>query len=128
MKKKLFLFSALFWAFTTLKADNSQQEIVLYELPSIIIIGDSPLDNPSLGDVTPVNPNQFHATICDNVLSVNIDISSQAELIIRKRSNNSIVLDRSFTDYSSEIISEDGDYSIEIYAVNTGVIGFFEVH
>ena len=99
------------------------QEIILTELYSLM-----PLDDPERDTVGKrPDPNQFHALINGNLLSVGAYTDMPAYVEVIDQETGEVVADEEFVDETEASINRAGSYIVQIYSGNTIMTGEFEV-
>ena len=99
------------------------QEIILTELYSIM-----PLDDPGNTTVgTRPDPNQFHAFIKGNLLSVGAYTDMPAYVEVIDDETGEVVAEEEFEGETETTINKAGSYIVQIYSGNTIMTGEFEV-
>ena len=105
-------------------------EIQLMEVISMQPLpGDDPLDGPDHMGPTPTRPNNFHATINGNHLSI-IKLEESipsAQATVVNATTGSIVLNQQFITSLSEQISNAGVYVLHIETAGGALVGQFMV-
>ena len=102
---------------------NGSREIFLTELYSIM-----PLDDPERDTVGKrPDPNQFHALINGNLLSVGAYTDMPAYVEVIDQETGEVVADEEFVDETEASINRAGSYIVQIYSGNTIMTGEFEV-
>ena len=128
MKKILSLALVALLMPCTLRAEE-----VVIQLMEVIqmgtLPGDDPLDGPDLHPTDPTRPNDFHATIDGNALSItkedeNIPV---AQAIVVNASTGAIVLNQQFTNSLQEQIANSGMYALRIETAGGALVGQFIV-
>ena len=109
-----------------LTADEEEVEIHLMEVMGSLP-GDNPFDNSEQSGGTPVDPNQFRATIAGRFLAVTSDNANATQVIVRNASGN-VVLNRQFVGFTAEQLSASGAHSIEIHNGGLTLVGNFQAH
>ena len=128
---KKFLILALVALFTmpcVLRAD--EVEIQLMEVIGMgTLPGDDPLDGPGQYPGEPPRPNDFHATITGNSLSITNQSNSipSAQAMVVNASTGGIVLNQQFTTSLLEQIAASGVYVLHIETANGALVGQFVV-
>ncbi len=128
---KKFLALALVVLFTmpcVLRAE--EVEIQLMEVIGMgTLPGDDPLDNPDKEGDTPTRPNDFHATITGNSLSITNQSNAipSAQALVVNASTGGIVLNQQFTTSLLEQIAASGVYILHIETANGALVGQFVV-
>ncbi len=91
--------------------------------------GDDPLDNPDKEGDTPTRPNDFHATITGNSLSITNQSNAipSAQALVVNASTGGIVLNQQFTTSLLEQIAASGVYILHIETANGALVGQFVV-
>ena len=105
-------------------------EVQLFEvIPMGTIPGDDPLDDPIQYPGEPPRPNDFHASINGNLLTINRQNSSipSAQATVVNASTGNIVVNQQFTSSLSEQISISGVYVLHIQTSNGALTGQFIV-
>jgi len=105
-------------------------EIPLMEVVGMgTLPGDDPLDNPEKEGSTPTRPNDFHATINGNALSITKQEPSipSAQATVVNASTGSIVLNQQFTNSIQQAISNSGVYVLHITTDGGALVGQFIV-
>ena len=127
MKKFLSLALALFLAVPVLFADPVEVEIQLIEVGgSGLIGGNDPFGNPAQEGDVPPRPTDFCATITGNTLAVTVLNTNSTNLIVRNASGN-VVVNSQFVGLSTELLSNSGNYSLEIQNGGMTLVGAFSV-
>ena len=116
---------------TQMFADGNEIEIQLVEvIPSGSLGGgnlgggDSPLDSPGETGGTSTDPNQFHATIAGSLLSVTADNPFMTDVRVFNTMGG-LVLNRQFVGFTTEQISNAGNYVLHIQSGNLTLVGQF---
>lgn len=130
MMRKIFILAlvALFTMPCVLRSD--EVEIQLMEVIGMgTLPGDDPLDNPDKEGDTPTRPNDFHATITGNSLSITNQSNSipSAQAMVVNASTGGIVLNQQFTTSLLEQIAASGVYVLHIETANGALVGQFVV-
>lgn len=106
-------------------ADELETEITLFEVVETSIIGgNDPLDNPSKGTDNPTRPNQFHATIAGRTLAISVD-NDNLNIIIVRNNVGAVVINHQFVGYCTELLTSEGEYTIEISNSSFTLVGQF---
>lgn len=129
MKSKFFnlICCILFATSIVVCSNNNDIEIPLYEIVDIEnFFGDEPLDSSIHSDETPPRPNQFHATINNNVLCVSAENLNTTTVVVKNQTGESI-LNQQFVGFTTELINSTGFHTIEIFNGNLKLVGYFLV-
>ena len=109
-------------------------EEVVIQLMEVISMGtlpgEDPLDGPDTEGDTPPRPNNFHATINGNTLSIsNQEPASipSAQAIVVNASTGGIVVNEQFSTSLQEQISNAGVYVLHIETAGGALVGQFVV-
>ena len=107
-------------------AEEHEEEIELIEVGGAgLLPGDDPLDGSEQSGGTPVDPNQFYATITGRLLAVNVANSNNTQVIVRNASGN-VVLNTQFVGYTAQQLNATGAHSIEIHNGGLTLVGNFQ--
>ena len=121
--KKLFILALFVLGMCNAPVFGMVQEIFLTELYSIM-----PLDDPERDTVGKrPDPNQFHALINGNLLSVGAYTDMPAYVEVIDQETGEVVADEEFVDETEASINRAGSYIVQIYSGNTIMTGEFEV-
>ena len=121
--KKVFILALLVLGMCNASAFGMTQEIILTELYSIM-----PLDDPGNTTVgTRPDPNQFHAFIKGNLLSVGAYTDMPAYVEVIDDETGEVVAEEEFEGETETTINKAGSYIVQIYSGNTIMTGEFEV-
>ena len=105
-------------------------EIQLTEVVSIsALLSDEPLDSPIQNPDVPTRPNDFHATIDGNQLSIlkqEVTIPS-AQAVVVNASTGCVVVNEQFTTSLQKSISNTGVYALRIQTIGGALVGQFVV-
>ena len=130
MKRKILsLALAMFLAMPSV-LHAEEVEILLMEVIQMGVIGgDEPLDGPDKEPIDPTRPNDFHATIDVNTLSITKEDENIpfAQAIVVNASTGAIVLNQQFTNTLQEQISNPGMYALRIETAGGALVGQFIV-
>jgi hypothetical protein len=100
------------------------QEIILTELHSIMPLDDIEDD----GAGRRPDPNQFHASIDGNQLSIDAETDESAYAEVINPETGEVVAEEEFTGETTMSIPEEGDYEVYIYTESgTVLVGEFSV-
>ena len=121
--KKFFILALFVLGMCNAPVFGMIQEIFLTELYSIM-----PLDDPERDTVGKrPDPNQFHALINGNLLSVGAYTDMPAYVEVIDQETGEVVADEEFVDETEASINRAGSYIVQIYSGNTIMTGEFEV-
>ena len=121
--KKFFILALFVLGMCNAPVFGMVQEIFLTELYSIM-----PLDDPERDTVGKrPDPNQFHALINGNLLSVGAYTDMPAYVEVIDQETGEVVADEEFVDETETSINKAGSYIVQIYSGNTIMTGEFEV-
>ena len=121
--KKFFILALFVLGMCNAPVFGMVQEIFLTELYSIM-----PLDDPERDTVGKrPDPNQFHALINGNLLSVGAYTDMPAYVEVIDQETGEVVADEEFVDETEASINRAGSYIVQIYSGNTIMTGEFEV-
>ena len=121
--KKFFILALFVLGMCNAPVFGMVQEIFLTELYSIM-----PLDDPERDTVGKrPDPNQFHALINGNLLSVGAYTDMPAYVEVIDQETGEVVADEEFVDETEATIDRAGSYIVQIYSGNTIMTGEFEV-
>ena len=121
--KKLLIIALFVLGMCNVSVFGMVQEIFLTELYSIM-----PLDDPERDTVGKrPDPNQFHALINGNLLSVGAYTDMPAYVEVIDQETGEVVADEEFVDETEASINRAGSYIVQIYSGNTIMTGEFEV-
>ena len=121
--KKLLIIALCVLGMCNVAAFGMTQEIILTELYSIM-----PLDDPGNTTVgTRPDPNQFHAFIKGNLLSVGAYTDMPAYVEVIDDETGEVVAEEEFEGETETTINKAGSYIVQIYSGNTIMTGEFEV-
>ena len=121
--KKFFILALFVLGMCNAPVFGMVQEIFLTELYSIM-----PLDDPERDTVGKrPDPNQFHALINGNLLSVGAYTDMPAYVEVIDQETGEVVADEEFVDETETSINRAGSYIVQIYSGNTIMTGEFEV-
>ena len=104
-------------------------EIQLFEVVGMgFLPGDDPLDDPDKEGTNPPRPNDFHATINGNILSISIEepTITSAQAVVTNNVGGTVV-NQSFSTVLVEPIANSGTYVLEIQTEGGSLMGFFNV-
>ena len=121
--KKFFILALFVLGMCNAPVFGMVQEIFLTELYSIM-----PLDDPERDTVGKrPDPNQFHALINGNLLSVGAYTDMPAYVEVIDDETGEVVVEEDFVDETEASINRSGSYIVQIYSGNTIMTGEFEV-
>lgn len=121
--KKLLIIALCVLGMCNVAAFGMTQEIILTELYSIM-----PLDDPGNTTVgTRPDPNQFHAFIKGNLLSVGAYTDMPAYVEVIDDETGEVVAEEEFEGDTEISVKKAGLYLVQIYSGNTIMTGEFEV-
>ena len=122
--KKVFLVALFVLGMYNASAFAMAQEIILTEMYSVL-----PYDDPGIEDVgRRPDPNQFHASIDGNQLSIDAETDESAYAEVINPETGEVVAEEEFTGETTMSIPEEGDYEVYIYTESgTVLVGEFEV-
>ena len=121
--KKLFIIALFVLGMCNVSVFGMTQEIILTELYSILPTDDAERD--TLGRRP--DPNQFHASIAGNNLSVGAYTDMPAYVEVIDEETGEVVVEEEFVDETEVTIDQIGSYIVQIYSGNTVMTGEFEV-
>lgn len=127
MKNKCSLICYLLVAILSCAVYGATTEIQLFEVVEVeTFIEDEPFGNPGEDTNNPPRPNQFHATINNNVLCVSAENLNTTTVVVKNQTGESI-LNQQFVGFTTELINSTGFHTIEIFNGNLKLVGYFLV-
>lgn len=122
--KKLLILALFVLCMCNVSVFGMVQEIILTELHSIMPLDDIEDD----GAGRRPDPNQFHASIDGNQLSIDAETDESAYAEVINPETGEVVAEEEFTGETTMSIPEEGDYEVYIYTESgTILVGEFEV-
>lgn len=121
--KKLLILALFILSMYNVSAFAMAQEIILTEMYAML-----PFDDPKdEGRGERPDPNQFHASIDGNQLSIDADTDAPAYVEVIDQETGEVVVEEEFLEETEATIDQAGSYLVQIYSANTVVTGEFEV-
>lgn len=122
--KKVFLTALFILSMYNVSAFAMAQEIILTEMYAML-----PFDDPKdEGRGERPDPNQFHASIDGNQLSIDADTDAPAYVEVIDQETGEIVAEEEFEGETTMSIPEEGNYEVYIYTESgTVLVGEFSV-
>lgn len=121
--KKLLILALFILSMYNVSAFALAQEIILTEMYAML-----PFDDPKdEGRGERPDPNQFHASIDGNQLSIDADTDAPAYVEVIDQETGEVVVEEEFLEETEATIDQAGSYLVQIYSGNTVMTGEFEV-
>ena len=121
--KKLLILALFILSMYNVSAFALAQEIILTEMYAML-----PFDDPKdEGRGERPDPNQFHASIDGNQLSIDADTDAPAYVEVIDQETGEVVVEEEFLEETEATIDQAGSYVVQIYSGNTIMTGEFEV-
>lgn len=122
--KKLLILALFVLGIYNVSTFAMTQEILLTEMFAML-----PFDDPKdEGRGERPDPNQFHASIDGNQLSIDADTDAPAYVEVIDQETGEIVAEEEFEGETTMSIPEEGDYEVYIYTESgTVLVGEFSV-
>ena len=121
--KKLLILALFILSMYNVSAFALAQEIILTEMYAML-----PFDDPKdEGRGERPDPNQFHASIDGNQLSIDADTDAPAYVEVIDQETGEVVVEEEFLEETEATIDQAGSYVVQIYSGNTVMTGEFEV-
>lgn len=121
--KKLLILALFILSMYNVSAFALAQEIILTEMYAML-----PFDDPKdEGRRERPDPNQFHASIDGNQLSIDADTDAPAYVEVIDQETGEVVVEEEFLEETEATIDQAGSYLVQIYSGNTVMTGEFEV-
>ena len=122
--KKVFLVALFVLGMYNASVLAMAQEIILTEMYVMLPFDDA--KNTSVG--TRPDPNQFHASIDGNQLSIDAETDAPAYAEVIDPETGEVVAEEEFTGETTMSIPEEGNYEVYIYTESgTALVGEFSV-